>query len=518
MVFIIVVCIVMYLLNYLAPMYSDNWLYVFIFGTDNSHIHSLWDVVKSQCSFYNMMNGRITAQSLAQLVDSMVGKPVFNVLNTAMFIVFLYAVAINVTHNRRSYYAVFSVTFILVFLLMPGFDLGFLWLTGAMNYLWSATMVLFFHYLLLSKTCSGRYYIPLFLYGFVCGLTNEAFVFGLAGGYFLYFATHRRELSPQRTIMLVGFFIGALILVLSPGSFQRAVGHHEVRSKMRIFQALWDMNNLRIFFLTIIAIPLMAVFRQLKLGRWLKQEQLLVTALVLSLVFIWLTLHASEHSRIGIELFSMMLLLRVIPWNRVSNTAITIANVATLVVAVCAIHASYLCHQANRQELAQVERREYPVVTTMPHYAFYLNRYIVPYAFCGIGERHKLFGHDDVISKYFDNDSIFFVPREFFMAAKKHPQLFNKFYTEPRWPFYAIREDEVTRSADYAMLNLEPMDYTTLRWPMRWFAPYLKDYNLNNLPLSIQRCTIDDNTYILVLRINSLDFRFKDIELIRRTQ
>ena len=349
MVFIIMVCVIMYVLNYLAPMYSDDWTYVFIFGTDGSRIHSLWDVIKSQHGIYYLMNGRLTSQALAQLLDSLVGKTAFNVINTGVFLLFLYAVAINVSRDRQRYYAIFSATFILVFLLMPGFDLGFLWLTGATNYLWSSTMILFFHYLLFNKTCSRGYYLPLLVYGILCGLTNEAFVFGLAGAYFLYFATHRKQLTTLQAIMLAGFFAGALILVLSPGSFQRAVGHHEARDKMRMFQALWDMNNLRVFFLTLIAIPVLAMFKHISLARWFKQEQVLLTALVLSLGFIWMTLHASDHSRIGIELFSMLLLLRATPWEKVSTTAITIANVTTLVIAGFGIHASYLCHVANRQ-------------------------------------------------------------------------------------------------------------------------------------------------------------------------
>ena len=117
------------------------------------------------------------------------------------------------------------------------------------------------------------------------------------------------------------------------------------------------------------------------------------------------------------------------------------------------------------------------------------------------------------MSKYFDNDSIFFVPREFVQEVRQHPQSFDEFRTGEKWPFYAMRENQATRRAKYAMLIMADPDYAALDWPMRWFAPYLKDCNLKNLALPIERCSIDGNDYILVVRIESLDYRFKGIEL-----
>ena len=138
---------IMLVLNYLAPRYTDDWTYVFIFGTDHDRIQSLWDIVKSQYAHYFIMNGRITPQSLTQAVDSLLPKDVFNVLNATAFTILLYVMAINTTSNRRLYHKIIPVAFALIFLFMPGFYRGFLWMNGSFNYLWTSVFLLVFQVL-----------------------------------------------------------------------------------------------------------------------------------------------------------------------------------------------------------------------------------------------------------------------------------------------------------------------------------------------------------------------------------
>ena len=275
------------------------------------------------------------------------------------------------------------------------------------------------------------------------------------------------------------------------------------------------MNNLRLFYLMLVGVVVLVITRNLRFRQWFRRELVLLISVALSLVFIVLTLHSSDHSRIGIELFSLLLLLRAIPWEKVGSRWLTLANVVTLVIAAFAIQASYKCYRANQQELAQVARHEGLVQTEMPDYHPCLNRFILPYAFSGIGEKYKRFGPDECISKYFEDDSIFFVPASFVREAKEHPERFGTFQGDASWPFYAVREDDGNRWAEYALLEFKPMDYAAMKWPLRWFAPYLQDYRRKDMAVNIFRCKVDSNTYILAERIPSLDFRLKTITLDR---
>ena len=496
--FLLMVCLIMWCLNYLTPLSSDDWTDFYVV---RDQIHSFGDIIKSQYVLYTTLNGRIIPHFIIQLCDILLGKGLFNIVNAIMLLVFLYAIAINVTDDRKQYYKIFSAAFILLFFLMPGFDLGFLWLCGACNYLWIATMLLFFHFALEKKRFESKIsLVLLFLYGIVCGWTNEALVLGLAGAYFIYYATHRKELTRQKAIMLAGFFIGTVLLVSSPGSIQRAfsVGYSRDRSLHSIAHYLVDMDNLRIFFLTIAAVIIMAWRGHLQFKRWFKTELVFILAVVITFAFVIYTTYDSDHSRIGIETFSLVLLLRSLPWERINERIFTVANAITLVVAAFAIHASYQCHLVNQQEFEQIERHEYPIQTTMADYHPFFDRYIVAYSYASIGERYKYYGKDGGMSKFYGNDSIYFLPRDFVQETIKHPEKFATFQSRETWPFFVIKAKGNENEKTYAQIEFEPTDFSKLKWPLRLIAHKLPEYYGNQLPVEVEQITLNGSDYILV--------------------
>ena len=145
--FLTLIAAIIYVLNYFTPLASDDWNYVFIYGT-NDKIHTLWDVIKSQYFHYFEMNGRITAHMITQTADGIFGKGVFNIANTLTFMAFLYLIGLNVAPDRKVPTKILLTAFVLTFLLIPEFNMAFLWLSGSCNYLWSATLILLFHYIL----------------------------------------------------------------------------------------------------------------------------------------------------------------------------------------------------------------------------------------------------------------------------------------------------------------------------------------------------------------------------------
>ncbi len=505
---------VIYALNRFTPLASDDWNYVFIFGTDD-YIRNLWDVARSQYNHYFGMNGRVTAQSMVQIADSLLGKTVFDAVNTLAFLAFLYLIALNVTSDRRHYANIVLLAFVLVFLLIPEFNMSCLWLSGAGNYLWTAMLLLLFHFLLEQRQSRGKaVQALLFVYGVICGWTNEAFVVGMAGAYFIYYAIHWRRLTRHKVIMLAGFFIGAALLVFSPSSIHRASTDMIAHSKQQVLELLLSMGNLRLMFIALLVIPLLALFRQIKLGTFLKQELWLVLTIMLLFLFILATNHRSGHSRMGIEVFSMLLLFRALPWSRVGHAAIVAATIGALVVGLFAIQANKASYQANEEEFAQIRRHEYPIQTRLPQHANYLNRFIVPYSYNVMGDGFKTYGRDEFISKYFHNDSIYFLPRDFVHATQHNPAEFATFQTADTWPFYAKREQDASdKAAQYAIVHYLPYDYSRLSWPFSRIAPKLPGYNLNDVPVKIQRVTLAGTTYVLAEKNPDMHFRLQSITL-----
>lgn len=514
-IFVLCVAAIIYLLTYFTPMASDDWNYVFIFGTDQ-YIHNLWDVIQSQYMHYLEWNGRAIVHTLVQTVDALLGKDVFNVLNTLMFVTFLYAIAINVTDDRKQYYKVFSLSFILLFLFYPGFDLGVLWLCGSFNYMWPATALLFFNYVLEKKQFSNRANLPLFICGILCGWTNEAFVAGLAGAYFIYYLSHHKSLSRQRCFMLAGFFLGALFLMLAPGSLHRALDRGPRPGLVVMFQAFTSMNNVRITFIMLALIPSLALTRNLKIGQWFKREQVLIMAFLISFVFVWLTRHFSDHSRFGIELYALMLILRAIPWERLGDKMtklITVANVVTIVIGIMAIHVSYKCSIENQREFAQIERHDFPIKTRLPEHHPFFDRYLVNYDYYAWGEHRKFFGASKFMKKYFHNDSIYFLPEDFVLSALQSPERYDTFQTRDNWPFYAIRANGTHHDEIGATLKLRPIDYSRFVWPMSRLAHLMHAYTNYDIQVETESVTLGGNKFILATKRPVIEDRVERVTL-----
>lgn len=516
-IFLGIVAVVMYLLNRFTPIFCDDWHYRFIFGTQTP-IRTIGDIFVSQWHHYfEFTNGRFIAHFFVQLFDGILGKSVFNIFNAVFFALFLYALAVVTSRDKRQYYKIASVAFFLIFLLMTGFKYVFLWMSGSCNYLWMAILLLFFHRLIERDDIPTHYNVPLLLYGFICGWTNEAMVVGLGGAYFLYYIFHRKELTPHRKWMLIGFFLGALILVLSPASIHRAF-----TSSARNFtpmDRIVNMQNLRLFFVMILFVLIKIGLGKLNFKQWVKKEQMLVTAAVISLIFILFTGFYLEHSRFGIELFSLLLILRTINWEKVNTAVISVVNVCVLAFAIYAVTICAKCYKVGQEELEPATRGETliltsnPIETTSP-----MRRYVIDYYGYGLHgglDEEKYYGEDDWIPDYYGYHGklVYMYPKQFIEDLDKNPDLYNDFRTLGNQPFYAIR---LTPDQDiwYAELSYHPSKLNKLPWPLNRISMKFTDetdWDISDVTVMTHK----GERYALIRRPRpSQDYRLKEIKLV----
>jgi len=467
---LLIVAVVMYFLNAFTPLFCDDWHYRFIFGTQTP-IRSIGDIIVSQWHHYfEFTNGRFFAHFFVQLFDGILGKGIFNVFNALFFAVFLYVLAVVTTSNKDHYYKIISVALILVFLLMTGFKYVFLWMSGSCNYLWMGIVVLLFNYLLFKESLPSKYNVLLFLLGVVAGWSNEAFVVGLGAAYFFYFAFHRKQLEKHRLYLLIGFYLGALFVVFCPASIHRAFASSE--QQFKLLDRLLNMQNLRLFFVLIAVLVFKLAFRKLNFKRWIKDEQVLIIATIVSFVFILFTGYYYSHSRFGIELFSLVLLLRLIDWQRVDGRLITFGNVAVLAFAIYAIVTSYRCYEVNKAEIAQVASGENIIATTDAiEPTSYMRRFALDYLGYGINDGIndvKYYGEDDWIPKYYglNGKFVYFWPQAFLDDLKKHYGDYNEFRTFGDLTFYAKRCLAEDKEYGYVQIDYLPSKYDSMPWPL----------------------------------------------------
>ena len=461
-VFLLAVGCIIYCLNVFTPLFSDDWHYAFIFGT-HQRIDSIGDIFRSQYIHYFDFNGRSIVHFIVQLFDGILGKNVFNVFNALMFVAFLYALTLVVPNRKGHSFKIISVAFILVFLIMTGFKYVFLWLSGSVNYLWVGTVLLVFHYFLERESVPKWSYTPLAILGFLCGWSNEAFVFGLGAAYFIYYMTHRDKLVNHRIYMLAAFYLGACLLVFAPGSVHRALSDNHQTMKVGFLPSIWHMNNVGLLYLVIVIAACKAIKSKKGFISWLKKEQLFIIAIVISFCFILITGVIFEHSRFGIEFFSLIVILRSINWERIPTIPIVIADILILALASYVLIACHKIYVTNQNELAQITDDNCIVLTTQPDVPDFVYRFALDYSSFYTGINTKMYGTvKTLITTYYGVETITFLPADFVKDIKVNQDKYSCYRSFGKLPFYAKK---IPSNQEYRAAIIEYKEPSYSSWP-----------------------------------------------------
>ena len=510
--YLFVIGVVFYLMNVFTPLSSDDWHYNFIFGT-HTQIKNIGDIFNSLYIHYLGNNGRFVPHFFVQLFDGLLGKAVFNVVNTLVFLLFLYLMSYTLRKEYKSFYVSTSLTLFLIFFFIPAFSICFLWMSGACNYLWVAVLLLIFNLLLENNFKNSASYPLLFVIGLLCGWTNEALVIGLGMGYLVYYTIHWRELNTARLFLLAGFFMGMLFLVLAPGSVSRALdkGHITFGIKdtmLNMLAALLRMDNI-IFFPLLIAIMLiMYLFKRERIKGFLSTNVIWVTAICVSFLFILWTRHDSGHSRFGFELFSMILILKII-YEHISKRIVpALCNIAVVLCTIFVLHLSYLNYMEYNNCLAQIEEKEDGIVLTNSVRCLpYFERFLVFFKPAESSEWYS--PYDNTISNRYQKD-LCFIPQRLYEDIIASPERYRSFDLTTNEPYYvkALDCDKVGR----VMMKLYQTNYDALPIYLRPFADKMKRYSANEVEVMAYAVVkVNDNPYIIVNKNQMVDARLKEI-------
>ena len=217
-----------YLLNVHMPLILDDFDFMISWATGEM-LSGIGDVFRSQLVHYQIWGGRLLhvfTQSFLYL-----GKDVFNVVNTVMFMLLLLEVYGIAKVKDRCCWWVFAVTYIALMTMIPFFGTVFLWLTGACIYLWGTVFALM--PLLIERSVrEGGFFskgkisaILCFSLGMLAGWTNENMTCGMIAVIFLLNVlayVQNRKISGRLMVMWVGQCIGAVLLLFAPGNALRA--------------------------------------------------------------------------------------------------------------------------------------------------------------------------------------------------------------------------------------------------------------------------------------------------------
>lgn len=535
---IVIAVVAFAVLNFLTPEYHDDFVYKFIFegGTVNyDHpVRSIGDIVVSQVEHYQSVNGRSLVHFLVQLFTGVLGKPVYNIMNAIIFGLFLlllkrYAFR-QTLRQGRELFAV-SLTLVLV-LLLPRFKDTFLWMTGSVNYLWSATAALLF--LLMyerrrERTADKSLVLPV-IGTLMLGWTHEGITLPLGAALtIISLVSFKKNRDKQGLWLALAYLGGAILTAIAPGTIARSGmtgGLSASTLGLKLIAGLSVMGKLRLVYLALLVGVILWFTDRSAIKRTITRDGHLPLAALLSLIIIFCSGQTLTRAAFGLELFSMVFVLSLIreAMDRWDKSIIKWCGIG-FTVALVAFYTLLLRHtipswQESQRLIAQIEQTTTAggIIGTQEHNAGILNDYI-----CTLLTRdatanamnYNPKSWPSSIAATYHRDSLVFLPQAFIEDLKSHPNRYDSLDLNTPWEFYIQRIDEDT-VINSVTFNLDSNDFKDVPALLRPIARRMNRYAETTVTTT-KWATLDlyDKRYLLIKKDHELASRITDIVISR---
>lgn len=293
-------------------------------------IGSTADLVRSQWNHYLHVNGRIVAHTLVQLFCGVFGQTAFALCNGAVWYLFLHHICkgfhpgafISHSHSSAKHYekGTFATSLTVATLALLSFITKMM-PTTQIGYVWMFTIILLWLSLYYSTRCSTPAGIILLtLFGIIAGNAQEALSIGVCVMLAVTVFSRRREIFSNRKSALralipaIGFLTGVATDCCSPATLHRAVSYADTVSTAD--SLLFAAVALRGFWLMLAIVAFRVARRKLSFRGFLKGNLTLVLAIACLILFNIAIGIKSNRQLFGIELLSILLMLRILPAHR----------------------------------------------------------------------------------------------------------------------------------------------------------------------------------------------------------
>ena len=230
-VFYALLLIAFYLLDRFSPFIADDYAYRFFYDEnigELSVVNSLMDAIKFQAHDYMTHNGRFIVHTLTAYFCGKLGVEWFRIINSFIFVFLVYGVLslIRSEFGKRSVDKYIIAFILFMFLPCPGMIL-FGSIAMCINYLWTACAVIYFLILfryVMNKDNIGNSKIvnvAYLLIALLIGSLQESFSLGISAALFFYYCFNLKKLRGTILWMVIGFWLGTLIVTFAPGNFVR---------------------------------------------------------------------------------------------------------------------------------------------------------------------------------------------------------------------------------------------------------------------------------------------------------
>lgn len=321
---------------YTTPV-DDDIIYSYILGPETQanapvigQVTSVYDAIQSQINQYLHCNGRFLVHIVLQSICGLspqTGFALFCGILIASVLVLLILFAIPATQRLNPVYWLIAA-FILLYL-FPGHST--LWFSRALccNYLLPMCLVL--SWLVLyrhwrHKISSWRLLL-LSLLGFCTGFSHECFALTLSGGLFIYALRNLKKIFTISSIPILCMWVGTILVVVSPGNFQRQGG--EISGRFINFIHL--LPHLSILYLSL-AIVVISYLLNKSIALNVTRNKAIIWWSLLFAILFGIIANTGLWSLTGVEFYAAILLISYLP-----SLSITCGRHSVVTIAFCAI-------------------------------------------------------------------------------------------------------------------------------------------------------------------------------------
>lgn len=529
---LLLIGVAFWVLNYLTPEYYDDYFYKYMFTgithyDINMPITSIKDVLISQYYHYFYFNGRTIVHLIVQIFTGLLGKDIFNIVNSFVFIIFIYI--INRLYTKITPLNLFF-SFSVILLLYPSFKETALWMTGSVNYMWTSTFICIYLYII-NKYKNEKICTKYIIWSIPCiliGWTHEGITFPLSVSIIIYIIFNHKNIYKQAVFpLMIGFIIGVLLCAFSPATIKKAsiqnsaeISDFIVRCVSGVF---FCVVNLKAFNTLICTILILLIIKE-KPWSWVKyfykQNMIMCNAVFISFGLIFCLGCQYIRAATGIELFSIIIFFSVIKNYILQKIKVVICIISSVLYSII-LYYSIENYQEYKFILSQINNKKSGIILINEAYPpFYIETYILPYI-----EDHRkdipFFRscYNDIeninIATTFDCDSLAFVPKTIYNDIINNSDRINDIHKQKAYSIYVIpingkMEDNIT-PVSYI---LAPTDFQQIPFYIRPMAHKMLRYTASEIPVARYGViSINGQKYLFVGKNAMIDNRVESISL-----
>ena len=321
LLFLLSLVTLFFLINEQVPFFSDdiNWIGSLETNNFSGFVES---VINRQVNVWLTENGRAMNHLLWQITVAN-GDLCYDVFISVVFVFYLWS-AINLAAIRFVWNSLFlwSIAAFSTLYLSPTSSSNFYWAAGGCHYLWPA-MSSIVYLLLLKKSCINKFsiikltFLSFFL--FIAGWTHEIFALPISFTLFcmiIYNICKGKHLSKQHFCLIIPFWLGALLIVVSPGTIARIAGNGGAEGATFLSALLAKaVTSFKIFrygrcFYVLLALLIyLALSKKKSLSVFLKDNAFLCLCCLGSLGIV-VILGVGGRAVWGVEVFSLLIIIK----------------------------------------------------------------------------------------------------------------------------------------------------------------------------------------------------------------